>query len=335
MRTLALALLAGSAAFTASAAFAQTVPDPGWVGVPDMRIQQVGSAPPMRVQVQAAPRVQAMPGVSWREGSAQSVAVAAAPVAARGAVPPMQMQQMQMRQGMRPGMQGGMHGGMHGGMGMGSHHGGGNFQFRRIQRGGFLPQFWWGPQFVVRNWGMYGFPQPFNGGRWVRYYDDALLIDGRGRVYDSRTGMDWDRYGDRWGRNGDGVPVYVGDGGYDEDDYGDDRDDYADGGDGYGAGYGPPQGGCNDRCGPPPGWQQPPVPPPPGYRGYGYGAGYYSGPVVVTETITTTAPVMETRTYYETVRQPARRAYHRRVIHRAAPSCDCEAPAPMGDGERG
>src|SRR3954467_3416142 len=107
MRTLALALLAGSAAFTASEACAQTVPDPGWVGVPDMRIQQVGTAPPMRVQVQQAPRVQAAPGVSWREGSARSVA-AAAPVMARGAVqpmPPMQMRQgMGMHQGMRPGM---------------------------------------------------------------------------------------------------------------------------------------------------------------------------------------------------------------------------------------
>jgi Ni/Co efflux regulator RcnB len=211
--------------------------------------------------------------------------------------------------------------GMHGpGMGMGGPH---RFShIRRIGRGGFVPGFWFGPQFQVRNWGMYGFPAPFAGGRWVRYYDDALLIDRDGRVHDGRYGFDWDRYGDRWGYDDRGVPIYVGDGDYepDEDDY-----EWADEGDrggyreehvrrGYGGGYG-------------------------GGAAYGYGAygGCGCGPVVVTETVTTTAPVVETRTWYEDVveyvdqpRRAAPRRYVKRPVRRAPPP-----PPRARPGERG
>jgi Ni/Co efflux regulator RcnB len=198
----------------------------------------------------------------------------------------------------------------------------------RIDRGGRLPRPWFGTQFHVQNWGMYGFPQPFAGGRWVRYYDDALLIDRDGRVHDGRYGMDWDRYGDSWGYDDRGVPVYVGDGDYEPDDedyersegwerrghreeYG--REEYGRGGHGYGGR---------------------------GQSGYGYGYGSYGcgcGPVVVTETVTTTAPVYETRTWYEDVVEyvdrPARavRRHVKRPVRRAAP-----APAPRPrPGERG
>jgi Ni/Co efflux regulator RcnB len=189
----------------------------------------------------------------------------------------------------------------------------------RINRGGFVPGGWWGPQFVVRNWHGYGFPQPFGGGRWIRYYDDALLIDRHGRVHDSRYGYDWDRHGDRWGYDGRGVPVYVGDGDYEPDD----RDyDWAD--------RWEERGGHRvvvDRRNH--GGQAAY-----GHGGYGYGYGCGCGTVVVTETTTTTAPVVELVTTYEYVTEyvteRARAAPKKRKIIRRAP-----APAPARPGERG
>jgi Ni/Co efflux regulator RcnB len=183
----------------------------------------------------------------------------------------------------------------------------------RIGRGGFVPGGWWGPQFVVRNWHGYGFPQPFGGGRWIRYYDDALLIDRHGRVHDGRYGYDWDRHGDRWGYDGRGVPVYVGDGDYEPDD----RDyEWAE--------RWEERGGRDvvvDRRHH-------------GGAGYGYGYGCGCGPVVVTETTTTTAPVVEQVTTYEYVTEyvteRARPAPRQRRAVRRAP-----APAPARPGERG
>ena len=201
------------------------------------------------------------------------------------------------------------------------HRGGGQHGRRfghipRIGHGGFVPGGWWGPQFVVRNWHGYGFPQPFSGGRWIRYYDDALLIDGRGRVHDSRYGYDWDRHGDRWGYDGRGVPVYVGDGDYEpgEDDY-----EWAER---WERGEGDRYGDRRHHGAP---MQS---------HGYGYGGGYGCGcgPVVVTETTTTTAPVVEQVTTYEYVTEY--------VTHRAkaAPKkrrATRRAPAPARPGERG
>ena len=224
-----------------------------------------------------------------------------------------------------------------------SHAGAGHFEMRRrIDRGGFIPPMWMGPQFVISNWGMYGFRQPMPGGRWIRYYDDALMIDRDGRVLDGRYGMDWDRYGDRWDDR-DGVPVYAGDyddyGDYD-DGYGRDEDwdegDYRDGrhGDHDRVVY---RHGGDDCAGGP---RMPRVcgaPPPPPQAGYGYGYSYGGcgcGPVVITETTTTTVPVMETRTYYETVRErvPAPRRYRAPARRRMAPP---PPPPPPYDGERG
>ena len=244
-------------------------------------------------------------GHSWREGSPPPVVRPAPPPVVRHA-PPEMRREMHRSDGHRRG---------------GTRH----FVHRRIDRGGFVPQFWWGPQFIVPSWQMYGFPQPFAGGRWIRYYDDALLIDRDGRVHDSRYGWDWSRERDRWREDGNGVPVYVGDGDYEpqEWDYewaerweeGDvPPDDYAHGGYDY-----EPLPGYEDCGNPCVRTYQGEPPPLPDMRGY------CCGPVVITETVTTTGPVYEERVYYDRVeeRRPVRK---RKAVRR---------PAPPRPGERG
>ena len=66
--------------------------------------------------------------------------------------------------------------------------------YRAPVRGWVLPRYWIAPQFYVVDWRGYGLPQPPAGYRWSRYYDDAVLSDDRGSVYDSIGGVAWDRY---------------------------------------------------------------------------------------------------------------------------------------------
>ena len=66
--------------------------------------------------------------------------------------------------------------------------------YRRPSRGYVVPRYWIAPSFYIGNWNSYGFASPRPGLAWSRYYDDAVLIDGNGRVYDSVYGVDWDRY---------------------------------------------------------------------------------------------------------------------------------------------
>jgi len=66
--------------------------------------------------------------------------------------------------------------------------------YRRPGAGYIVPRYWLSPTFYIGNWSTYGFAQPSSGLAWSRYYDDAVLIDGNGRVYDTVYGVDWDRY---------------------------------------------------------------------------------------------------------------------------------------------
>ncbi len=66
--------------------------------------------------------------------------------------------------------------------------------YHRPYRGYALPSYWIAPRFYISDWQTYGLTQPTYGYNWVRYYDDAVLVDGRGSVYDTRSGIDWDRY---------------------------------------------------------------------------------------------------------------------------------------------
>lgn len=68
--------------------------------------------------------------------------------------------------------------------------------YRRPVRGWTLPRYWVAPRFYVSDWSTYGLVQPPQGYTWVRYYDDAVLVDGRGSVYDSVSDVDWDQYDD-------------------------------------------------------------------------------------------------------------------------------------------
>lgn len=296
MRKLAFVALAASAAWIAPAA-AQTVPDPDpYYGVPQ-------SAPPPQMRRMPPPGAPMMhPPMQQPMGG-----------------PPQSMQpQTFVVRRMGPGQ----------GQAMGPERR--RVEFRHMERGSMVPRRWWGPQFQVRNWQMYGFPQPYAGCRWIRYYDDALMIDGEGRVLDSRPGWGWDRFGERWDYEDDGVPFYAGDGGYDR------VERYGMGGMGP-MGPGPQ---VRQRVYVQPGPMMPPPPPPPPGYGYGYGYSYgattmgYGGGVVVTETTITERPVVEAHTYvsYETVR-----VRHRRHVVRR---CGCRPvapppPPPPGGGERG
>ncbi len=231
----------------------------------------------------------------------------------------------------------------HGGRGM---HPGPNFPHRRLHRGFVIHPFWFGPQFHIQNWQMYGFADPGRDRRWVRYYDDAYLIDGDGRVTDERYGLDWDEYGERW-EMADGIPHYYGRGDYhpgDEDrewaerhrgrDHGgyDQGGGYAHAGGGHGYGAAPPCGGPAP-CGGGYGYGASPCHPAPNPCG-GYGYGYYGWGVAYPIVIETT--VWGGATYYEEVteevvevRERPRRRYHRPPPPRPRPR-----PRPPA-GERG
>jgi hypothetical protein len=350
MRKPALALLVGSAALAPLTLSAQTVPDPDpFYGIPDIHLNIATAA------AAAAPANLPPAGVTWR----QSAAAAAPPPPQRVEVPvmprrfaapmaPPRIETQVYGQGMAPppagapgerrvfvvrrgggpeGMQGnhmpGMQG-MHmphmdGRPPMDGHRSG---TWQRFERGVRVPSIWWGPRFEVRNWGLYGFPQPVPGGRWIRYHDDALMIDRDGRVVDGRYGWDWDRYGDRgWREDDEGVPEYAGDDGYGPgDDEGYAEEEHYRHGDGREPMH---------RMMPPP----PPRGPAYGYGGYGYGGCGcgYGAPVLVSETIVTEPPVVERRTYVTTVIERVRVAPRRhapsKLIRRA--------PAPPRPGERG
>ena len=287
MRTLSLTLLAASTMLIAAAATAQ--PGPG-----------------------------ARPGATWRGGGAMG-----GHVQMRGGN--VQMHGGQVRTGGGFQAHGGMRGGQVRGGNWGFHrwgpHPGRNFRHTRLRRGGHINTFWFAPQFYVGNWQAYGFYAPGEDQRWVRYYDDAYLIDGGGRVIDERYGVNWNGYGDEWEER-DGIPGYRGawresdDGDYGEE--GEGGEDYAyeehsERREGHGDMRGHHGGG---RMMPPPGSH---------VYGGGYGYGYYAYPIVI-ETVTTTGSSGYTE---EIVEEYVETTRHRRRAHRPRrPRCACVRPAP-------
>jgi Ni/Co efflux regulator RcnB len=226
--------------------------------------------------------------------------------------------------------------------------------FHRFGPGHVVPPQFRSRQFFVNNWQMFGWPAPMPGGHWIRFHDDALLIDRDGRVVDGRYGWDWDGRGGRMAYDDGG---YEDDYAYGDEDY--DRDDWDDDGRGHhgkagrhgrgdrmvrvyrhGDGYKGDRGDCRRSC-----TRVRHIPPPPphpgygyGYGGYGYGYGCGCGPVVVTETTTTTAPVVEKHVYYETVyehRAAPRRHYKKPVVRHYVKPVRRSVKAAPRPGERG
>jgi Ni/Co efflux regulator RcnB len=258
---------------------------------------------PAVASAQPGPRGGPRPGATWRGGGMTG--------------PNVQMHGPRMH---GPNVR--MHGGnrqMHRGGNFSFHrwgpHPGRNFRHSRLRRGFVINPFWFAPQFYIGNWQSYGFAEPGEDQRWVRYYDDAYLIDGGGRVHDERYGVDWDRYGEEWGDH-DGIPAYRGDwreGGEDGEDYAEEEyreEHHGDrgghrGGQGHGGpGYGPPPPGYGHGA---------------AYGGY-YGYGAYAYPIVI-ETITTSGGG-----YSEEVIEEYVEVRQRHRARRPRPRCVCAAP---------
>lgn len=232
----------------------------------------------------------------------------------------------------RPG--GGMHGGMpgHGGRGHGGNWngghwaGGGSFggwrgngiggwsgggwngggrggwdRYYRPARGYRLSSFWLSPTYFISDWGNYGLGAPGYGNRWVRYYDDAVMVDERGNIIDARYGLDWD--GPRNDRAPGAGPRLDYDIGYDEgydDGFSDAAEDAA-----PRLGHGGPDGGR---------------------YGFSNGSVIYAAPGVTTVVVQSAPVVTTTTTTYEDA------PYHRvkpkwRPSHRwtaKKPRCACK-----------
>ena len=63
--------------------------------------------------------------------------------------------------------------------------------YRRLGRGATLPGYWMGGSFRIDDYLNFGLAAPPQGYGWVRYYDDAVLVDRSGRVWDSVDGIGW------------------------------------------------------------------------------------------------------------------------------------------------
>ncbi len=61
----------------------------------------------------------------------------------------------------------------------------------RYRRGGRLPAAFTSPAYGVSDWAGYGLTPPPAGATWVRYYDDAVLIDAEGTVIDAAPDIGW------------------------------------------------------------------------------------------------------------------------------------------------
>jgi hypothetical protein len=75
--------------------------------------------------------------------------------------------------------------------------------YRQPNYGYMLPRHWVSASYFIPDYNLYRLPRPAAGFGWSRYYDDAVLTDRYGRVYDWRGNVDWSR--DPRQRRRDGV----------------------------------------------------------------------------------------------------------------------------------
>ncbi|WP_404334087.1 RcnB family protein [Sphingomonas sp. MMS12-HWE2-04] len=74
--------------------------------------------------------------------------------------------------------------------------------YRRLDRGASLPPYWRGRDFRVPDYLSFGLSAPPRGYYWTRYYDDALLVDDGGRIWDSVGGIGWEADADAYAEDG-------------------------------------------------------------------------------------------------------------------------------------
>ena len=74
--------------------------------------------------------------------------------------------------------------------------------YRRPSYGFVLPTYWRAPSFGIANYNSFGLSAPINGYQWSRYYDDAVLRNNAGTVYDYRQNVDWSQGGAQYAPNG-------------------------------------------------------------------------------------------------------------------------------------
>lgn len=171
---------------------------------------------------------------------------------------------------------------------MGGRAPGGWNAYRRLNRGARLNRYWMNPSFRVADYLNFGLAAPPNGYRWVRYYNDAVLVDDRGAVWDSVANAAWETGYSSVAWRGDPYAYQASDG-------------YARSEQSAFAGepYAPPPRQMVARV--------QPIDPEANYVGrqyeYGYWAGRYAGGGYVTPMITTT--VVEEEFVYETARESA------------------------------
>ena len=73
----------------------------------------------------------------------------------------------------------------------GSRAPGGWGAYRRLGRGHRMPQYWLDGSFGIPDYLSFGLAAPPRGYHWIRYYDDAVLVDDGGDVWDSVGGIAW------------------------------------------------------------------------------------------------------------------------------------------------
>lgn len=205
---------------------------------------------------------------------------------------------------------------------------GGWNSYRRLNRGHRLPQYWMGASFGIPDYLAFGLAAPPQGYHWVRYYNDAVLVDYEGNVWDSVDGISWSD-----------AEAYA-DGGYaTSNSY-----SYSSNGAGYAQPIQPVDPDAYYDQQPYPGGYAPPVAVAPpavqvqGFQGYGYGSGYassgyYAGPTTSTSvtyialpgttTTTVTEEIVEESVTTSYVRAAPRRKIRRAPVkrYRAKPKC--------------
>jgi Ni/Co efflux regulator RcnB len=65
--------------------------------------------------------------------------------------------------------------------------------YRHLAAGETLPTQWQSATYTVSDWHDWGLTDPGAGRHWVRYYDDAVLVDGTNKVAEVRQDAGWAR----------------------------------------------------------------------------------------------------------------------------------------------